>query len=150
MPVRPEAGVWGHCLELVEFIQCRTGRNRCQIVTQLDAENPGRYVLLSNIYASLGKRREAYRIRNLMKSRGVKKKVGWTSIEIKGKMYTFVAGDRANPEMDLIYSELGKLMERIRQEGYIPDVSFVLHDVEGETKEMMLYAHSEKLPSFLG
>ncbi|XP_040937662.1 pentatricopeptide repeat-containing protein At1g11290, chloroplastic [Gossypium hirsutum] len=72
------------------------------------------------------------------------------SIEIKGKMYTFVAGDRANPEMDLIYSELGKLMERIRQEGYIPDVSFVLHDVEGETKEMMLYAHSEKLAIVFG
>ncbi|TYJ08381.1 hypothetical protein E1A91_A11G070700v1 [Gossypium mustelinum] len=151
MPVRPEAGVWGALLGA-----CRIHSNvelaeiAAKSLLNLDAENPGRYVLLSNIYASLGKRREAYRIRNLMKSRGVKKKVGWTSIEIKGKMYTFVAGDRAYPEMDLIYSELGKLMERIRQEGYIPDVSFVLHDVEGETKEMMLYAHSEKLAIVFG
>ncbi|KAH1080646.1 hypothetical protein J1N35_020407 [Gossypium stocksii] len=151
MPVRPEAGVWGALLGA-----CRIHSNvelaeiAAKSLLNLDAENAGRYVLLSNIYASLGKRREAYRIRNLMKSRGVKKKVGWTSIEIKGKIYTFVAGDRTNPEMDLIYSELGKLMEKIRQEGYIPDVSFVLHDVEGETKEMMLYAHSEKLAIVFG
>ncbi|XWS43930.1 hypothetical protein CRYUN_Cryun15aG0000500 [Craigia yunnanensis] len=52
--------------------------------------------------------------------------------------------------MDLIYSELDKLMERIRQEGFVPDLSFVLHDEEGETKEKMLYAHSEKLAIVFG
>ncbi|XP_039042485.1 pentatricopeptide repeat-containing protein At2g01510, mitochondrial-like [Hibiscus syriacus] len=118
MPVKPDAGVWG------------------------------RYVLLSNIYASLGKRKEAYKIRNLMKSRGVKKIVGRTSIEIKGYIYTFVSEDRLNPETELIYLELGKLMERIRQ-GYVPDLNFALHDVK-ETREMMLYAHSEKLAIVFG
>ncbi|KAK8693260.1 hypothetical protein V6N13_070852 [Hibiscus sabdariffa] len=151
MPVKPDAGVWGALLGA-----CRIHSNvelaevAAKSLLDLDAENPGRYVLLSNIYAALGKRKEAYRIRDLMKSRGVKKTVGRTSIEIKGNIYTFIAGDRTNPETELIYSELGKLMERIRQEGYVPDLSFVLHDVEGETREMMLYAHSEKLAIVFG
>ncbi|XP_039042701.1 pentatricopeptide repeat-containing protein At3g26782, mitochondrial-like [Hibiscus syriacus] len=151
MPVKPDAGVWGALLGAcrihsnIELAEVAAGS-----LLDLDAENPGRYVLLSNIYASLGKGTEAFRIRNLMKSRGVKKIVGQTSIDIKGNIYTFVSGDRSNPETDLIYSELGKLMERIRQEGYVPDLSFAFHDVEEETREMMLYAHSEKLAIVFG
>ncbi|XWS30596.1 hypothetical protein CRYUN_Cryun24cG0132400 [Craigia yunnanensis] len=143
MPVRPDAGVWGALLGACRIhLNIKLAEVAAKALFDLDAENPGRYVLLSNIYASLGKRKEADRIRNLMRSRGVRKIVGHTIIEIKDKIYTFVAGDRSHPEMDVIYSELDKLMERIRQEGYVPDLSFVLHDVDGETKEKMLYAHS--------
>ena len=151
MPVRPDAGVWGALLGACRIhLNIKLAEVAAKALFDLDAENPGRYVLLSNIYASLGKRKEANRIRNSMKSRGVRKIVGHTIIEIKDKIYTFVAGDRSHPEMDVIYSELDKLMERIRQEGYVPDLSFVLHDVDGETKEKMLYAHSEKLAIVFG
>ncbi|XVF16077.1 hypothetical protein REPUB_Repub10bG0000400 [Reevesia pubescens] len=117
MPVRPDAGVWGALLGACRIhLNVKLAEVAAKELFDLDAENPGRYVLLSNIYASLGKRKEADRIRNLMKSRGVRKIVGYTVIEIKDKIYTFVAGDRSHPEMDLIYSELDKLMERIRHE----------------------------------
>ncbi|KAF3454170.1 hypothetical protein FNV43_RR04617 [Rhamnella rubrinervis] len=110
-----------------------------------DAENPGRYVLMSNIYASSGKQKHADEIRDLMKLRGVRKTAGHTVIEIKNKVYTFVAGDKSHHQSDLIYSELEKVMNRIRVEGYKPDLKFVLHNVEEEMKEKMLYVHSEKL-----
>lgn len=146
MPMKPESGVWGALLGA-----CRIHSNvemaemAAKSLFDLDAENPGRYVILANIYASSGKRAEADRIRALMKQRGVRKITGRTIIEIKNKVYTFVAGDRSQPQTDLIYLELAKLMDRIRREGYTPDLNFALHDVEGETKEKMLYVHSEKL-----
>ncbi|XP_040369342.1 pentatricopeptide repeat-containing protein At1g11290, chloroplastic [Rosa chinensis] len=117
---------------------------------ELDAENPGRYVLMSNIYASSGKQKDADKIRDLMKQRGVRKVAGHTSIEIRNKVYTFVAGDKSHAQSDLIYSELEKVINRIRQEGYKPDLNFVLHDVEEEMKETMLYVHSEKLAIVFG
>ncbi|XVF59920.1 hypothetical protein PTKIN_Ptkin08bG0000700 [Pterospermum kingtungense] len=151
MPIRPDAGVWGGLLGGCRIhLNVELAEVAAKALFDLDAQNPGRYVLLSNIYASLGKRKEADGIRNLMKSRGVKKIVGHTIIEIKDKIYTFVSGDRSHLEMDAIYSELEKLMQRIRQEGYVPDLSFALHDVDGETKEKMLYAHSEKLAIVFG
>ncbi|XP_068319098.1 putative pentatricopeptide repeat-containing protein At3g49142 [Pyrus communis] len=151
MPVRPDAGVWGSLLGA-----CRIHSNTelAKIAAghlfELDAGNPGRYVLMSNIYASSGKQKDADEIRDLMKQRGLRKVAGHTSIEIKNKVYTFVAGDHSHAQSDLIYMELEKLINRIRQEGYKPDLNFVLHDVEEEMKEKMLYAHSEKLAIVFG
>lgn len=151
MPVRPDAGVWGALLGA-----CRIHSNielakiAANNLFELDAENPGRYVLMSNIYASSGKQKDADKIRDLMKQRGVRKVAGHTSIEIRNKVYTFVAGDKSHAQSDLIYSELEKVINRIRQEGYKPDLNFVLHDVEEEMKEKMLYVHSEKLAIVFG
>ncbi|CAK7348172.1 unnamed protein product [Dovyalis caffra] len=151
MPMSPNAAVWGALLGA-----CRIHLNvdlagiAARALFDLDAGNPGRYVILYNIYAFAGKRKEADTIRNLMKYRGVKKIAGYTVIEIKNKLYTFVAGDISHPQTELIYSELERLMDRIRLEGYSPDINFVLHDVEEETKENMLFLHSEKLAIVFG
>lgn len=151
MPITPDAGVWGALLGACRIhSNLEIAETAARHLFNLDAENPGRYILLSNIYASSGKRKEADDIRALMKSRGVRKTVGHTIIEIKNKVYTFVAGDTSNPQTDLIYSELRKLMDRIQEAGYVPDLSFVLHDTEEETKEKMMYAHSEKLAIVFG
>ncbi|KAK9271928.1 hypothetical protein L1049_002294 [Liquidambar formosana] len=151
MPITPDAGVWGALLGACRIhLNVELAEIAAESLFNLDAENPGRYVLLSNIYASSGKRNEADWIRALMRRRRVKKTVGHTTIEIKNRFYRFVAGDRTNPQTDLIYSELEKVMDRIRQEGYVPDLNFVLHDVEEEMKEKMLYVHSEKLAIVFG
>jgi len=151
MPARPDAGVWGALLGACRIhLNVELAEVAAKSLFELDAENPGRYVLLSNIYASSGKRNKAHRIRALMKQRGVRKIAGHTIIEIKNKVYTFVAGDQSHPQTNLIYSELEKVINRIRQEGYTPDLNFVLHDVEEETKEKMLCMHSEKLAIVFG
>lgn len=151
MPVAPDAVVWGSMLgacrihsnvELAELV--------VKSLFELDPDNSGRYVLLSNIYMSAGKREAADHVRALMKRRGIKKISGHTIIEVRDRVYKFLAGDRSNPQSDLIYEELEKLMKRIRKEGYVPDTNFVLHDVEEETKEQLLYAHSEKLAITFG
>ncbi|PRQ49917.1 putative tetratricopeptide-like helical domain, DYW domain-containing protein [Rosa chinensis] len=151
MPVRPDAGVWGALLGACRIhSNIELAKTAAKNLFELDAENPGRYVLMSNIYASSGKQKDADKIRDLMKQRGVRKVAGHTSIEIRNKVYTFVAGDKSHAQSDLIYSELEKVINRIRQEGYKPDLNFVLHDVEEEMKETMLYVHSEKLAIVFG
>jgi pentatricopeptide repeat protein len=151
MPTRPEVGVWGALLGACRIhLNVELAEVAAKSLFELDADNSGRYVLLSNIYTSLGKRYDADRVRALMKRRGVRKTAGHTIIEIKNKIYTFVAGDQSNPQTNLIYSELEKIINRIREVGYVPDLNFVLHDVEEEMKEKMLYVHSEKLAIVFG
>ncbi|XP_050235286.1 pentatricopeptide repeat-containing protein At3g26782, mitochondrial-like [Mercurialis annua] len=151
MPISPDTGVWGSLLGASRIhSNVEMAEMAAEALFKLDKWNAGRYVLLSNIYLSRGKTQDADRIRALMKNRGARKISGHTTIEMKDKVYTFVAGDRSHPQTDLIYSELERVMDRIRQEGYTPDINFVLHDVEEETKEKMLYAHSEKLAIVFG
>ncbi|KAL5566732.1 hypothetical protein UlMin_029896 [Ulmus minor] len=151
MPMKPDASVWGALLGA-----CRIHSNTelaevaAKHLFELDAENSGRYILMSNIYASSGKRKDADQIRELMRQRGVRKVAGHTIIEIKNNVYTIVAGDTSLPQSDLIYSELEKMMNRIQLEGYKPNLNFVLHDADEVTKEKMLYAHSEKLAVVFG
>lgn len=151
MPTRPDAGVWGALLGACRIhLNVELAEVAAKYLFELDADNPGRYVLLSNIYSSSGKRNDADRVRALMKQRGVRKIAGHTIIEIENKVYTFVAGDQSNPQTNLIYTELEKMINRIREVGYVPDLNFVLHDVEEEMKEKMLNVHSEKLAIVFG
>ncbi|KAF7817761.1 pentatricopeptide repeat-containing protein [Senna tora] len=151
MPIKPCAAVWGALLGA-----CRIHSNiemaelAAKYLLELDSNNAGRYVLLFNIYASSGKITEADKLRAQMNQKRVRKIAGHTVIEVKNKVHTFVAGDRSHPKAELIYAELKKIIARIRQEGYTPDLNFVLHDVDEETKESMLYAHSEKLAIVYG
>ena len=151
MPVEPDSSVWGSMLGA-----CRIHSNlelaelAAKSLFELDPNNSGRYVLLLNIYSASGKRDDADNIRSLMKRRKIKKISGHTIIEVGDRVYKFLAGDRSNPQSELIYRELEDLMRRIREQGYVPDMNFVLHDVEEETKEQLLYAHSEKLAIVFG
>ncbi|XP_020572798.1 putative pentatricopeptide repeat-containing protein At3g49142 [Phalaenopsis equestris] len=151
MPMEPNSSVWGSLLGACRIHpDLEIAELAARSLFELDSKNSGRYILLSNIYISLGKIEEANNIRTLMRRRGVKKTVGYTVIELKGKVFKFLVGDQSNPDSDLIYKELDRLMKRIKEMGYIPNTSFALHDVEEETKEQSLYVHSEKLAIVFG
>ncbi|KAG9447333.1 hypothetical protein H6P81_013461 [Aristolochia fimbriata] len=108
------------------------------------------YACFVDLLGRAGKKQKADQVRALMRRRGVKKTAGHTVIEVKNKLYKFHVGDRSNPETKLIYEELERLIQRIREAGYVPNTNFVLHDVEEEAKEKMLYVHSEKLAIVFG
>ncbi|WOL20285.1 hypothetical protein Cni_G29089 [Canna indica] len=151
MPINPDASVWGSLLGACRIHpDAKIAELAANSLFELDCENSGRYILLSNIYTSLGKIEEAHRIRALMRQRGLKKTAGYTVVELNNKLYKFLVGDRSNPQSDLIYTELDRLMDRIKQAGYVPNTNFSLHDVEEETKEKSLYVHSEKLAIVFG
>ncbi|XP_030543663.1 pentatricopeptide repeat-containing protein At2g33760 [Rhodamnia argentea] len=118
----------------------------------LDSEpdNPGHYVMLSNIYALAGRSDRVQRVRNMMIQRGLKKQVGYSNIEVDGKTYMFSMGDKSHPETNIIYEYLDELMLRCTQAGYIPLADSLMHELEGEEREYALRFHSEKLAVSFG
>ncbi|CAI0545075.1 unnamed protein product [Linum tenue] len=52
--------------------------------------------------------------------------------------------------MARIYSKIDEVIALIKEAGYVPDMSFVLHDMEREGKELGLAYHSEKLALAFG
>jgi len=146
MPLEPNAVVWrtllGACamhkkLELGEAAWAR--------LVELDPGHSGDYVLLSNLYAAVGRWTDVHVLRKTMVKDGVRKNPGRSLVELRNSVYEFVMGDRSHPESEQIYKMLAQIAERLRHEGYIPRTSNVLADIEEEEKETALNYHSERL-----
>eukprot|EP01018_Ginkgo_biloba_P022914 Gb_33051 [translate_table: standard] len=151
MPLEPDAGVWGALLGACRIHKnVELGELAAQHLFELEPETPGYYVLLSNIYAEAGKWDGVARVRTMMKERGVKKQPGCSWIEINNNVHTFVIGDRSHPQSEIIYATLESLADQMKEAGYVPDMNFVLHDVEEEEKEQILCSHSERLAIAFG
>ncbi|KAL3814572.1 hypothetical protein ACJIZ3_015840 [Penstemon smallii] len=146
MPIHPHAGIYGSLLNASRVHKrIDLGELAANKLFELEPENSGNYVLLSNMYASIGKWKEVDRIRELMKKRGVMKTTGWSCVEYDRSMHKFTVGDRTHERSGEIYDLLGELKRKMRAAGYVADKSNVLRDVEEEEKEEMLGVHSEKL-----
>ncbi|XP_004143828.1 pentatricopeptide repeat-containing protein At2g20540 [Cucumis sativus] len=82
----------------------------------------GAYVLLSNMYAALGKHEDAKRVRNMMKLKGVEKVPGCSSIKVNGVVNEFIAGEKTHRHIDnihLVLEELNKQIVEADLEGII-------------------------------
>jgi pentatricopeptide repeat protein len=120
------------------------------IILKLNPQDAPTYVLLSNIYASVGRFDDVKRVRTLMEKNGVKKIPGMTWIEVDGEIHSFVVHDKSHKNTDEIYEKLEWLISEMKKVGYIPDTSFILHDVEEEDKKELICYHSEKLAISFG
>ncbi|MBA0556302.1 hypothetical protein Golob_026415 [Gossypium lobatum] len=83
-------------------------------------DHSGVYVLLSNLYASSGKHYDAKRIKQMMKSRGVNKAPGCSSIKINGEAHEFIAGEKSHLQMEEIHLILEKLDKQLHHAGLSP------------------------------
>lgn len=117
---------------------------------ELDPSDCGYYVLLSNMYADAGRWEDVERIRIFMKNHGLAKPAGFSLVEVKGRVHLFLVGDKEHPQHERIYGYLEKIYMKLQEVGYVPDNSFVFHDVDEEEKEIILRTHSEKLAVAFG
>ncbi|XP_073043803.1 pentatricopeptide repeat-containing protein At3g26782, mitochondrial [Primulina eburnea] len=151
MRVRPDFVIWCSLLAA-----CRIHKNvdlgeiSANKLFELDRNNSVYYTLLSNIYADAGRWEDVERMRLLMKNRGFVKSPGFSLVELKGCVHTFLAGDRKHPQHEKIYDYLDELSVKLLEVGYVPSVASVLHDVDEEEKEIVLRIHSEKLAVAFG
>lgn len=151
MPTKPNKFLWASLLG-----GCRIYRNlklakmAAKALFEIEPENAATYVTLANIYASNNMWEEVERIRQRMEEKQIEKNPGSSWIEIKRQIHVFLVGDKSHPRTDEIYLLLKKLHRRMREEGYVPDINYVLHDVEDEQKEEDLVYHSEKLAVAFG
>ncbi|KAK6941594.1 Pentatricopeptide repeat [Dillenia turbinata] len=151
MPMAPDIFVLGGLLGACRIHgDLEAAERTAKRLLELDSERGGTYVLLSNIYSSLGKWEEAKAIRDLMVKRKIKKPPGCSLIEIEGIVYEFTRGDLTNPHSSKIYEMLDDMICRLKHAGYVPDKSEVLFDLDEEEKENAISLHSEKLAIAFG
>ncbi|KAL5994746.1 hypothetical protein ACLOJK_024799 [Asimina triloba] len=95
MPIDPDANVWGALLGASRVHgNIELARWAAEHLFMLKPEHSGYYISLSNMYAEAGLWEDANDVRELMKSRGVKKNPGCSWVQIRDKMYTFVVGEK--------------------------------------------------------
>eukprot|EP01018_Ginkgo_biloba_P024556 Gb_08560 [translate_table: standard] len=151
VPCEPNASIWGALLGACRIhVNMELGKLAAERLFQLDPQNSGNYVVLANIYAAGGRWGDALKVRKMMKDKGIKKEPGCSWIEVKKRVHAFFVGDRSHSQSEKIYAMLERLNEQMKEAGYVPDTNFVLHDVEEEQKEYILYHHSEKLAIAFG
>ncbi|XVE86797.1 hypothetical protein DITRI_Ditri18aG0063000 [Diplodiscus trichospermus] len=81
MPMAPDGGVWGALLSAcVVHNEIEMGLRIAKRAIDSDPENDGYYILISNMYSSMGWWEEAEKAREIMKGRGVGKKAGWSAV----------------------------------------------------------------------
>ncbi|KAL6012444.1 hypothetical protein ACLOJK_002933 [Asimina triloba] len=151
MPLKPMAGAWGALLGGCRvYKNAKLGAIAAKQLFEIEPDNPGNYILLSNIYAAAKLSDDASKIRKLMRDRGIVRMPGCSWIRVKGRVYTFTAGDKRNAMSDEIYGFLKELGEKMRILGYVPNIEYALQDVHEEEKEEGLGSHSEKLATAFG
>ncbi|XP_071734924.1 pentatricopeptide repeat-containing protein At3g26782, mitochondrial [Rutidosis leptorrhynchoides] len=146
MKVRPDFVIWGSLLAACRMHKnVELGEISARKLFELDPNNCGYYVLLSNIYADAGRWDDVEKMRKYMKKHGLNKTPGFSLVELKGKVHVFMVGDKEHPGYEKIYLYLEELCMKVLEAGYVPNMTSVLHDVDEEEKEMTLRIHSEKL-----
>lgn len=147
MPIEPSAEVWCALLGA-----CRIHSNNdlgevaAKKLLQLNTENSGNYVLVSNTFAADGRWNDVEEVRSIMKGNKLKKKPGCSWIEVENKIHTFMARDKSHPQCNNIYLKLAQFTKLLKEKGgYRAQTKLVFHDVCEEEKTQMLYGHSERL-----
>ena len=89
------------CVELAEKIGNK--------LIHLEPNHGGHYVQLSTVYAKARKWEEVVRVRRLMLKRNTNRAVGWSMIDVQGKVHKFVAGDKDHER----FLDIRKMLEEI-------------------------------------
>ncbi|XP_059307764.1 pentatricopeptide repeat-containing protein At5g04780, mitochondrial [Lycium ferocissimum] len=146
MPFAATPSMWGSVLA-----SCRVHGNvevaeiAAKHLFELEPNNAGNHVLLSNIYASKRRWGDVASTRKLLKDSEAKKERGKSWIQIKDKVHTFMVGERYHPSIMEVYPRLDELLVGMEKLGYKGETEHDLHDVEVSRKHELLRHHSEKL-----
>lgn len=138
MPVPPDGVVWGSLLAACKVHRdLELGNFVAEKLMEIDPTNSGPYVLLSNMYAEVGKWRDVTRVRKLMKRHGVVKQPGCSWIEIGSHVHVFMAKDTRHSQKREIYLLLRILARTMKLSGYVPNISDFDDDEEQDRKSVV-------------
>ncbi|KAL3574541.1 hypothetical protein D5086_025154, partial [Populus alba] len=147
---RAGVSVWGALLSACKIHRHVTlGEYAAERLFSLDPYNTGHYVQLSNLYASSRLWDCVAKVRVLMREKGLTKHLGYSVIEINGKLQVFQAGDKTHPRSKEIFEEVEDLERRLKEAGFVPHTESVLHDLNYEETEETLYCLGRWFPVML-
>ncbi|URE46027.1 hypothetical protein MUK42_33055 [Musa troglodytarum] len=145
MPMTPDAGVWGALLGACRMhSDVAMGEIALDHLVKLEPQSVAHYVVLSNIYAQVGRWTDVRRMRSAINHTGMNKTPGCSWVDIRNTIHAFSVGDQSHPRYDKMRDIWNDLREKMEKMGYVPDTSSVMHNVEEEEKESFLSTHSER------
>ncbi|XP_077234914.1 tetratricopeptide repeat (TPR)-like superfamily protein [Tasmannia lanceolata] len=146
MPTEPNEVVWRCLLGACKVHHnLELGEEASRNLFQLDPNNVGDYMLLSNIYAKALRWDDVAKARINMVQRVSSQMPGFSTVEVKRKVHKFVSQDKSHPHSNQVYEMLHQMGWQLRFEGYTPDTTQVLFNVDEEEKRRLLGSHSQKL-----
>ncbi|KAK4491466.1 hypothetical protein RD792_002216 [Penstemon davidsonii] len=114
MPLKPTSRIWGSLLAASRhYRNIEVAELAADRIFSLDNDNTGCCVLLSNMYADVGRWDDVARVRDLMKNRGLEKTTGCSIVECNGKTYKFTNKNRLKIESDIIFQVLDIISRKI-------------------------------------
>lgn len=147
MPFPPDEPTWAALLSACK----RQGQGQMgvriadHLVSSFKPKDPSTYILLSNIYASASLWGKVSEARRKLGEMEVRKDPGYSSVEVRKETEVFYAGETSHPLKEDIFRLLKKLEKEMRiRNGYVPDTSWILHDMDEQEKEKLLFWHSER------
>ncbi|KAL9434133.1 hypothetical protein AB3S75_028880 [Citrus x aurantiifolia] len=151
MPIPPNPVIWRTLLAACRAHKnVKVGEESLKNLVTLEPMHSGDYILLSDIYASVGRCEDALRVMNQMREQGIKKTPGCSLIELDGEIYEFLAEDNMCPHFKEVYDATENMMKRIKSAGYVPNTADARLDAEEDDKEASVAHHSEKLAIAFG
>lgn len=107
MPIQPSAVIWRTLLASCKVHKnVEIGEESLKQLIILEPTHSGDYILLSNIYASVGRWEDALKVRGEMKEKGIKKTPGCSLIELDGVIHEFFAEDNVHSQSEEIYNAI--------------------------------------------
>ncbi|XVF13700.1 hypothetical protein REPUB_Repub08aG0230400 [Reevesia pubescens] len=146
MPIKPSDVVWRSLLSAcIVHSNLEIGEIAAKQLFQLNSQNPGDYVILSNMYARAQRWQDVAKIRVEIARKGLHQVPGFSLVEVGRRIHKFVSQDTSHPQCKSIYEMIHQMEWQLKFEGYSPDTSQVLLDVDEEEKKQRLKGHSQKL-----
>lgn len=131
MSIEPHSAVWGALLAACR-VHCSAdlAEVAARRLFEIEPDNSGNYILLSNVYASLERWDDVARVRSMIREQRVRKTRGSSWIELDCVVHEFVMGDTSHFGSNITYAVLDLLSEDIKDFGY--SIYFQMDDVERE------------------
>ncbi|KAF9605695.1 hypothetical protein IFM89_018038 [Coptis chinensis] len=86
------------------------GEEIARLLMKKDPDDPVTYIVLSNLYASVGKWGDVRKTRLKMKELGLKINPGCSWIEVDKRLNSFFVEDKSHPEVELIHECLANII----------------------------------------
>lgn len=146
MPFEAEASVWRALLDgCTIHLNKEIGNRAMKQILAIEPNDPSTFILQSNLYSASGIWHRSEMKREEMQRRGFSKIPGRSWVIHQNKVQSFYARDRSHLQSKDTDRGLKILILECMKVGYVPDTSFVLHEVEENQKKDFLFYHSAKL-----
>eukprot|EP00268_Persea_americana_P023651 TRINITY_DN23192_c2_g1_i1.p1 TRINITY_DN23192_c2_g1~~TRINITY_DN23192_c2_g1_i1.p1 ORF type:complete len:539 (-),score=99.15 TRINITY_DN23192_c2_g1_i1:932-2548(-) len=121
MPIKADCVIWSALLGACRIYKnVRLGELAVQELIRLEPTNVANYVVLSNLYGSVGMWEDVARLKLVMKEVGVRKLPGCSLIEVNDGVVEFYSSDKSHSQIEEIYWVLNGLTDVLKSAGYEP------------------------------